>query len=146
MEILSDLQPVPESFNSFISISIVKPLISSGSWLTLHSCEIYQQLIMTSWLEIKFSSGSIVTPCQGRGLVDNFLNHFFYQGHYFPRILTLHNYHRSLLTQGVGEGGLQLILQPFISSGLLFTLGPYPTILAEVTIYPARFLPCFGVY
>jgi hypothetical protein len=37
---------------------------------------------------------------------------------------------------GPGEGGLQLIITPFILSESLFTLQPYPRILAEVTIYP----------
>jgi hypothetical protein len=37
---------------------------------------------------------------------------------------------------GPGEGGSLLIFNPLILSGSLFTLRPYPTILAEVTIYP----------
>jgi hypothetical protein len=34
----------------------------------------------------------------------------------------------------------------YILSGSLFTLRPYPKILAEVTIYPARFTAFFGLY
>ncbi len=58
----------------------------------------------------------------------NFYN--FYQGQYLP----------------MAEKGLQLISKPNYLSGSLFTPQLYPTILAEVTIYPARFLLCFGFY
>jgi hypothetical protein len=40
--------------------------------------------------------------------------------------------------------GLQLISKPNYLTGSLFTPQLYPTILAEVTIYPARFMLCFG--
>jgi hypothetical protein len=63
--------------------------MSSGSWLTLHNCEI-------SYLSAV---------------------------HYGPAIAEL-----------------------FSLSGSLFTLPPYPKILAEVTIYPARFTAFFGLY
>ncbi len=42
----------------------------------------------------------------------------------------------SIFTQGQGRGAHCWFFNPFILSGLLFTLRPYPTILAEVTIYP----------
>jgi hypothetical protein len=42
---------------------------------------------------------------------------------------------RDNIYPGSVEGGLQF-LNPIIFSGSLFTMHPYPTILAEVTIYP----------
>ncbi len=42
----------------------------------------------------------------------------------------------SIFTQGQGRGAHSWFLNPFILSGSLFTLCSYPTILAEVIIYP----------
>jgi hypothetical protein len=39
----------------------------------------------------------------------------------------------------------RLIFDPSILSWSLFTLQPYPTIIAEVTIYPARFAALFWI-
>jgi hypothetical protein len=88
--------------NPFISIHTPsKPLISSGSWLTLHNCEIFYLLAVNN----------------------------------DPATADL-NFIRVNIYPGPGEGGSLLIFYPFILSGSLFTLRPYPTILEEVTIYP----------
>jgi hypothetical protein len=87
--------------NPFISITPSKPLMSSGSWLTLHNCEIF------------YLSAVNYDPAT--------TNLIFIRVNIYP---------------GPGEGGSRLIFYLFILSGSLFTLGPYPTILAEVTIYP----------
>ncbi len=89
------------SVNPFISITPSKPLMSSGSWLTLHNCEIFYLLAVN----------------------------------YDPATTDLIVI-RVNIYPWPGEGGSQLIFDPFILSGSLFTLRPYPTILAEVTIHP----------
>ncbi len=47
---------------------------------------------------------------------------------------------------GVEGGGLQLIFQPIVLSGSLFTWRPYPQILVQVTIALQHLLPCTGLY
>ncbi len=107
--------------NPFISITLSKPLMSPGSWLTLHNNDkfffssVIYDLVSTNLV----SSGSIFTQCQGRGLTANLLTHLFYPGQYLPRGLVL-----QYLLRGLGGGGLQLIFQPiyFIQPGSLLTL------------------------
>jgi hypothetical protein len=48
--------------------------------------------------------------------------------------------------EGGGKGAFNSFFNPFILSGSIFTLRPYPTILAKVTIYPARFITLFRLY
>jgi hypothetical protein len=75
--------------------------MSSGSWLTLHNCEIFY----LSAVNYDPATTDII-------------------------IIRVNIY------PGPGEGAHNLFFIPFILSGSLFTLRPYPTILAEVTIYP----------
>jgi hypothetical protein len=50
----------------------------------------------------------------------------------------------SIFTQGQGKGAYNcMIWQPFYLSGSLFTLPSYSSILAEVTIHPARVTALF---
>ncbi len=56
---------------SFISIIPNKPIMSSGSWMTLLNCEIYtylSALIMTLWLQILYSPGQYLPRARRGGL------------------------------------------------------------------------------
>jgi hypothetical protein len=50
----------------------------------------------------------------------------------------IYNYIIFINYPGPVVGGLKPILYPLVLSGSLFTQQPYPSILSEVTIYPAR--------
>jgi hypothetical protein len=74
-------------FNPFISITPSKPLMSSGSWLTLHYCDIYYlsavnyDPVTTDLILIWVS----IYPGPGKGgFTANFETYLFYQGHYLP--------------------------------------------------------------
>ncbi len=71
--------------NPFISITPSKPLMSSGSWLTLHNCEIFYLLADN---RSNFHQGQYLPRARGGGLTADFLTHSFYQGHYLPCVLT----------------------------------------------------------
>jgi hypothetical protein len=93
----------------FISITPSKPLMSSGSLLTLHNCEIFYLLAVTydpATTDL-ISSGSVFTQGQGWGAHSWFFNPLILSGSLFtscpyPTILV-----RSLFTQGAGGWGLQ---------------------------------------
>jgi hypothetical protein len=65
-----------------------KPLMSSGSWLTLNYCQycefsylsaVYYGLATTNFIMVK------IHPWPWGGwLTDKFITHFIYQGHYLP--------------------------------------------------------------
>jgi hypothetical protein len=69
----------------FISITPSKPLMSSGSWLTLHNCDFFYLLAVnydpttTDLIYIRVREG---------GLTAGFLTRSFYQGHYLHCGLT----------------------------------------------------------
>ncbi len=97
-------------FNPFISITPSKPLMSSGSWLTLHNCEIFYILAVNydpATTDLIFIRVNIY-PGPGEGgsqpisypihfirvtIYPAALPHNISRGHYWPR--------------GVGGGGLQ---------------------------------------
>ncbi len=128
---------------SFLSI----PASHLGlGWPCITIYIIYPKLILTQWLQIYFSSGSVFTQGQGWVAYSSFLNPLLYQGHYLPCGLTLAISAEVTIYPGEwGGGGVQQqIFQPnnFIRVTIA-TLQPYPPILAEVTIYPAGFTPLF---
>jgi hypothetical protein len=90
----SKLLDDPDNLNPFI-FTPSKPLMSTGSWLTLHNCEIFYLLSV-----------------------------------YYDPATTDLIFIRVNIYLGPGEGGSLLTFNPFILSGSLFTLRPYPTILA----------------
>ena len=128
-------------FNPFISITPSKPLMSSGSWLTLHYCDIYYlsavnyDPVTTDIIFIRVS----IYPGTGKGGLQLILKPI-----YLPCNLPPQYWQRSLFTQGgwgrVFSGNFPTHL---FLSGSLFTLRHQPTILAEVTINPARFTALF---
>ncbi len=59
------------SITPFISISPSKPLMSSGSWLTLHNCEIFYLLEVNydpATIDLIFIRVNIYPGLGGRGL------------------------------------------------------------------------------
>jgi hypothetical protein len=130
--------------NPFISITPSKPLISSGSWLTLHKCDIYYLSAVkydpatTDLIFIRV----YIYPGPGEGDLQ-----LISEPVYFIRVTIYpaafpHNISRGhYLPGGVGRGGrghtANFSTHLFLS-GSLFTLPPDPTILTEVTIYPPR--------
>ncbi len=103
--------------NPFIYITPRKPLMSSGSYLTLRYYDVYY---LTAFY---YHQGQYLSAL--RRLTANFLTHLFYQDHYLPSGLAPQYQQRSLFTQEDEGRGL---------SAQFSTL-----FLIRVTIYPARF-------
>jgi hypothetical protein len=65
--------------------------MSSGSWLTLHNCEIFYLLAVNydpATKDLMFISVIILPRARGGGITFDFLTHSFYQGHYLHCGLT----------------------------------------------------------
>ncbi len=77
--------------NPFIYITPRKPLMSSGSQLTLRYYDVYY---LTAF---NYHQGQYLSAL--RRLTANFLTHLFYQDHYLPSDLAPQYQQRSLLTQ-----------------------------------------------
>ncbi len=136
------------AFNPLISTTPSKPLMSSGSWFHLHYCEIYYLSAVSydpASIDIIFIRVNI-TQGLGWGTNRSFLNPFICQGRYLPCCLTYNIIRGHYLPRKSGEGAYIWFFSTLIFEGLLFTLWPYTTILAVVTVYPARFAAIFGLY
>ena len=76
----------------FIYITSSKPLMSSGSWLTLHNCEFFCLLAVNydpATTDLIFIRVNEYLPrAMGGGLTADFVTHSFYKGHYLPCVLT----------------------------------------------------------
>jgi hypothetical protein len=76
--------------NPFIYFTPSRPLISSGSWLTLHNCDFLfiSSKIWPCDYRSNFHQGQYLPRARGRGLTANFWARLFYQGHYLPSSLS----------------------------------------------------------
>ncbi len=137
----------PPGLSPFIYITPSKPLISTGSWLTLHNCDIYYLSAVkydpetTDLIFIRVN----IYPGPEEGdlqLISEPI--YFIRVSIYPAAFS-HNISRChYLPGGVGRGSILLIFSTHLFlSGSLFTPPPYPTILTEVTIYPPRFTALF---
>ena len=102
-------------FHTFISITTSKPLISSGSWLTLHNCDIYYLSAVNydpAATDVIFIRVNIY-PGPGEGdlqLISGPI--YFIRVTIYPAALP-HNISRGhYLPGGLGGGGILIIFQP----------------------------------
>ncbi len=115
----------------FIPITFSKPLLSSGSWLTLHNCEIYYVSAVIYDHQGQYLPGAM------QGLTANFLTHSFYQRNYLARRLTPLYYQRSLFIQ---EGRGRWLPADF-STHLFIWVTAQPEAL-PLNISRGHYLPC----
>ena len=138
-------------FNPFISITPSKPLMSSGSWLTLHNCEIFYLLAVNNdpaTADLIFIRVNIYPGPGERGSLLIFLPIYFIRvTTYLPCVLTPQYQKRSLFTQGSGGEDIQANFPTH-----LFYQGHYlphdivPQYQQRSLFTLQHLLPCFGLY
>jgi hypothetical protein len=120
--------------------------MSSGSWLTLHNCEIFYLLAVNydpAISDLIFIRVNIYPGSGERGLQLIFIPIHFIRVTIYPAAFP-HNISRGhYLPKGAGEGADRLISLTIYFIRSLFTSQHCPTILAEVTIYPATLTAWF---